>query len=227
MAAGRGATPTLGAAGQWLAVASAKGRCSGCCSHGTGAQPETGPSEGALWPSRGGGAPALPGEGDHRGQSSQDRAGQTRRPWTRRCPTQLRVNRLVTGRSSSGCAFFLTSVGVLTNRKARAHLCACTCPGPVQPQASGDHGSPALGSSPSLPRPCCWVIPGTLWRLWVRAGACLLPRRGHVSGLASDIWTLPCRRSGRRVGQQTLLAQAQQPRLLLCCPFQSDPELQL
>ncbi|CAI9158200.1 unnamed protein product [Rangifer tarandus platyrhynchus] len=61
----------------------------------------------------------------------------------------------------------------------------------------------------------------------VRAGACLLPRRGHVSGLASDIWTLPCRRSGRRVGQQTLLAQAQQPRLLLCCPFQSDPELQL
>lgn len=50
---------------------------------------------GRLWPSRGGGAPALPGEGDQRGQSSQDRAGQTRGPWTRRCPTQLRVNRLV------------------------------------------------------------------------------------------------------------------------------------
>ena len=39
MAAGRGATPTP-----------AKGRCSGCRSHGTGAQPETGPSEGVLWP---------------------------------------------------------------------------------------------------------------------------------------------------------------------------------
>ena len=79
MAAGRGATPTP-----------AKGRCSSCRSHRTGTQPETGPSEGALWPNRGGGAPALPGEGDRRGQSSQDRAGQTRGPWTRRCPKQLR-----------------------------------------------------------------------------------------------------------------------------------------
>lgn len=148
-------------------------------------------------------------------------------PGPSRARSSCAVNPLVTGRSSSGCAFFLTSVGVLTNREARAHLCACACPGPVQLQASGDHGSPALWSSHSLPRPCCWVIPGTLWRLWVRAGACLLPRRRHLSGLASDIWTLSCLRSGWRVGQQTLLPRAQQLRLLLFSPFQSDLELQL
>lgn len=162
--------------------------------HGCGQGGHPHPSQGALqwlpqprdWRSAGnrtlrgcavasGGAPALPGEGDCRGQSSQDRARQTRGPWTRRCRSSCAVNLLVAGSSSSGCAFFLPSVGVLTSRKARAHLCACACLGPARLQASGDHRPPALWSGHSLLRPCCWLIPGALWRLWVRAApACCL-----------------------------------------------------
>ena len=166
MAAGRGATPTP-----------AKGRCSSCRSHRTGTQPETGPSEGALWPNRGGGAPALPGEGDRRGQSSQDRAGQTRGPWTRRCPKQLRGESPSYWKQLLGmCVFspfcWSPDQHVRTSVRVRVRgLCSCRLPeitghphcGPATPcrvlAAGSSRG--CCGGSGSGPVPACCLAVGT------------------------------------------------------------------